>query len=53
MYPPILLLQPAIATKLVNTRLRVISQAKENAKENGMEGTQFPWEQAVTGERKQ
>lgn len=49
MYPPVLLLHPDIALQLLKARLRVVEQAKTNAELNGMKGTQFPWEQCVTG----
>lgn len=49
MYSPFLLLQPQLAQSMLNTRLRVLNQARKNAVNNKVEGAQFPWEQGVSG----
>ncbi|XP_055591897.1 protein-glucosylgalactosylhydroxylysine glucosidase-like [Uranotaenia lowii] len=49
MYPPILLIDPVNAAKLLHYRSVVFRAAENNAKKNGYEGWQFPWESAFTG----
>jgi trehalose/maltose hydrolase-like predicted phosphorylase len=42
--PPLLLLQPEGARALLDYRTRMIEGARNNAKLNGRDGLQFPWE---------
>lgn len=49
MYPPILLMDPQNARKLLRYRTVVHQAAVDIAKKNGYEGWQFPWESAFTG----
>ena len=41
---------PHIARNLLNYRYQRLPAARENARRNGFEGAQFPWESAATGE---
>ncbi|XP_076098796.1 protein-glucosylgalactosylhydroxylysine glucosidase-like isoform X1 [Mytilus galloprovincialis] len=47
--PPIMMFHPNLARLMINSRIRVLDTAKENAKGTGYLGARFPWEQAVTG----
>lgn len=49
MYPPILLMDPVNARRLLRYRTVVYRAAADNAAQNGYEGWQFPWESAFTG----
>ncbi|XP_058447939.1 protein-glucosylgalactosylhydroxylysine glucosidase-like [Malaya genurostris] len=49
MYPPVLLMDPLNARKLLRYRTVVQQAAADNAAKNGYEGWQFPWESAFTG----
>lgn len=49
--PPLLLLQPQGARAVLDYRTRMITGARNNAKLNGRDGLQFPWESGPeTGE---
>jgi len=50
MFPPLLMLQPAIAKSLLEYRWEMLPQARQNAFAHGYEGAQFPWESAETGQ---
>ncbi|VDI81940.1 Hypothetical predicted protein, partial [Mytilus galloprovincialis] len=47
--PPIMMFHPNLARLMINSRIRVLDTAMENAKGTGYLGARFPWEQAVTG----
>jgi hypothetical protein len=47
--PPIMIFHPDLARLMINSRIRVLDIAKNNAKSSGYQGAKFPWEQAVTG----
>ncbi|XP_019931929.3 protein-glucosylgalactosylhydroxylysine glucosidase [Aedes albopictus] len=49
MYPPILLMDPQNARKLLRYRTVVHQAAVDIAKKNEYDGWQFPWESAFTG----
>ncbi|XP_058818368.1 protein-glucosylgalactosylhydroxylysine glucosidase-like [Topomyia yanbarensis] len=49
MYPPILLMDPLNARRLLHYRTIVHRAAADNAAKNGYEGWQFVWESAFTG----
>ncbi|XP_019643989.1 PREDICTED: acid trehalase-like protein 1 [Branchiostoma belcheri] len=49
MYPPILLLHPALAKDILSYRIHVRGPAYDRARENGHQGLRFPWESAFTG----
>uniref|UniRef100_A0A2M4ACX0 Protein-glucosylgalactosylhydroxylysine glucosidase n=1 Tax=Anopheles triannulatus TaxID=58253 RepID=A0A2M4ACX0_9DIPT len=49
MFPPILLLDPANARKLLHYRTLVTQAVADNARSNGYEGWQYAWESAFTG----
>uniref|UniRef100_A0A182MI62 Protein-glucosylgalactosylhydroxylysine glucosidase n=1 Tax=Anopheles culicifacies TaxID=139723 RepID=A0A182MI62_9DIPT len=49
MFPPILLLDPLNARKLLHYRTLVTDVAADNARANGYEGWQYAWESAYTG----
>ncbi|XP_035912953.1 protein-glucosylgalactosylhydroxylysine glucosidase-like [Anopheles stephensi] len=49
MFPPILLLDPANARKLLHYRTLVTEAAADYARSNGYEGWQYAWESAFTG----
>ena len=46
--PPLLLLQPDAARGLLEFRTRALDAARNNAKLNGLQGIQFPWESGPT-----
>lgn len=48
--PPIMIFHPAMARRMIGSRIRVLDQSKRNAEMNGYRGAKFPWEQASTGE---
>ncbi|XP_040164349.1 protein-glucosylgalactosylhydroxylysine glucosidase-like isoform X1 [Anopheles arabiensis] len=49
MFPPILLLDPQNARKLLHYRTLVTEAAADYARRNGYEGWQYAWESAYTG----
>ncbi|XP_050079008.1 protein-glucosylgalactosylhydroxylysine glucosidase-like [Anopheles maculipalpis] len=49
MFPPILLLDPGNARKLLHYRTLVTEAASDYARSNGYEGWQYAWESAFTG----
>lgn len=49
MFPALLLLQPAIATSLIEYRYQRLQPAKHNAFSHGYKGAMFPWESAASG----
>uniref|UniRef100_A0A182IXF6 Protein-glucosylgalactosylhydroxylysine glucosidase n=1 Tax=Anopheles atroparvus TaxID=41427 RepID=A0A182IXF6_ANOAO len=49
MFPPILLLDPQNARKLLHYRTLVTEAAADYARSNGYEGWQYAWESAYTG----
>lgn len=49
MYPPMLLLHPDIGESLIEYRLHRIPGAMAKAAGDGLNGTMFPWESALTG----
>ncbi|XP_053673426.1 protein-glucosylgalactosylhydroxylysine glucosidase-like [Anopheles nili] len=49
MFPPILLLDPGNARKLLHYRTLVTEAAADNARSNGYKGWQYAWESAFTG----
>ncbi|XP_063294843.1 protein-glucosylgalactosylhydroxylysine glucosidase isoform X1 [Pelobates fuscus] len=48
-YPNILLFYPEMAAHILKYRIRTLSGAGENAKQQGYKGAKFPWESALTG----
>lgn len=49
MYPPLLVLQPAIAKSLLEYRFERLEAAKQNALSHGYRGAMFPWESSEEG----
>ena len=49
MFPPVLLLHPATARRLLEYRWARLGQAEDYAASSGWEGARFPWESAFTG----
>jgi len=49
MYPPLLVMQPAIAKSLLEYRFQRMSAAKKNAFSHGFKGAMFPWESSAEG----
>ncbi len=49
MYPPLLILQPAIARSLLEYRFERLEAAKQNAFAHGYAGAMYPWESAGDG----
>lgn len=50
MYPPLLLLQPAIAKSLLEYRYERLEAAKQNAFSHGFQGAMYPWESDDRGQ---
>ncbi|MFT6853992.1 MAG: trehalose/maltose hydrolase-like predicted phosphorylase [Cyclobacteriaceae bacterium] len=50
MYPPLLMLQPAIAKSLLEYRFERLQAAKQNAFSHGYKGAMFPWESDQDGQ---
>lgn len=50
MLPVFIYTAPEIARNLLNYRHQRLPAARENARKNGFQGAQFPWESADTGE---
>jgi kojibiose phosphorylase len=50
MLPVFIYTSPHIARNLLNYRYQRLSAAREKARQNGLEGAQFPWESADTGD---
>lgn len=44
MFPPLLMLQPAMAKSLLEYRFERMEAARQNAKSHGYRGVMFPWE---------
>lgn len=49
MYPPLLVLQPAIAKSLLEYRFQRLDAARQNAFSHGYKGAMFPWESSDKG----
>jgi trehalose/maltose hydrolase-like predicted phosphorylase len=49
MYPPLLVMQPAIAKSLLEYRFQRMAAAKKNAFSHGFKGAMFPWESSAEG----
>ncbi len=49
MYPPLLVMQPAIAKSLLEYRYQRLEAAKKNALSHGFKGAMFPWESSAKG----
>ena len=49
MYPPVLMLQPAIARSLLDYRFERLEAAKRNAFSHGYKGAMYPWESSDDG----
>ncbi|GIV35894.1 MAG: hypothetical protein KatS3mg032_0273 [Cyclobacteriaceae bacterium] len=49
MYPPLLVLQPAIARSLLEYRYQRLDAARRNAFAHGYRGAMFPWESSAEG----
>ncbi|XP_070563897.1 LOW QUALITY PROTEIN: protein-glucosylgalactosylhydroxylysine glucosidase-like [Ptychodera flava] len=47
--PPIMMFFPKMATRMIESRVRVLDVVEEYANETGYEGVRFPWEQCYTG----
>jgi trehalose/maltose hydrolase-like predicted phosphorylase len=50
MLPVFIYTAPDVARRLLNYRYQRLPRARENARQNGFLGAQFPWESADTGE---
>jgi len=50
MYPVLLLLQPDMAREMLEYRLDRLPAARQNARDKGFPGADFPWESAATGQ---
>ena len=49
MYPPLLMMHAEMSKRLIATRFRTVTAAKNNAKNTGYDGLRYPWESAFTG----
>lgn len=49
MYPPLLVLQPALAKSLLEYRYQRLAAARQNAFAHGYRGAMFPWESSADG----
>ncbi len=49
MYPPLLVMQPAIAKSILDYRFERLDAARQNAFAHGFQGAMFPWESADDG----
>ncbi|HCW08517.1 MAG TPA: glycosyl hydrolase family 65, partial [Cytophagales bacterium] len=49
MYPPLLVMQPAIAKSILEYRFNRLESAKKNAFSHGYRGAMFPWESSAEG----
>ncbi|MEM7571482.1 MAG: glycoside hydrolase family 65 protein [Bacteroidota bacterium] len=49
MYPPVLVMQPEIASSLMEYRFERLSMAERNAYSHGYAGAMYPWESADDG----
>ncbi len=49
MFPALLMAQPKAARAMLDYRFRCLPRARDNARLNGFQGIQFPWESGVTG----
>lgn len=49
MYPPLLVLHPAMAKSLLEYRYQRLEAAKQNAFSHGYKGAMFPWESSAEG----
>ncbi|KAL4217202.1 hypothetical protein ACF0H5_023655 [Mactra antiquata] len=47
--PPIMMIHPGMARRMIGARIRVMDQARVNARDDGFDGIKFPWEQGLTG----
>ncbi|MBS2210740.1 glycoside hydrolase family 65 protein [Carboxylicivirga mesophila] len=50
MYPPLLLLQPAMGRSMMNYRVDRLHKAKKKARNFGFKGAMYPWESDDSGE---
>ena len=50
MFPPVALLHPELGRNFVDYRFKTLPGAKRNAAARGLEGAQFAWESAETGD---
>jgi trehalose/maltose hydrolase-like predicted phosphorylase len=50
MFPPLLVLHPAIARSMVGFRYRALAAARRNAGRNGYRGAMYPWESDELGD---
>lgn len=50
MYPPLLVMQPAIARSLLEYRFERLDAARQNAFAHGYQGAMFPWESSDQGD---
>src|SRR6266516_2260587 len=50
MFPPLLVLHPAIARSMVGFRYRALGAARRNAARNGYRGAMYPWESDELGD---
>lgn len=50
MFPPLLLMHPAMAKSMVMFRCRALESAKANARKNNYRGAMYPWESDERGE---
>ncbi len=50
MFPPLLVLHPAVARSMVGFRYRALGAARRNAARNGYRGAMYPWESDELGD---
>lgn len=50
MYPPLLVMNPAVGRSLMDYRCRFVAQAEANAVNHGYSGAMYPWEADMSGE---
>src|SRR5207245_7250394 len=50
MFPPLLVLHPAIARSMVGFRYGALAAARRNARSNGYRGAMYPWESDELGD---
>ena len=49
MYPPLLVMQPAFASSMLDFRIATLPQAKRRAAQAGYSGAMYPWESDLQG----
>lgn len=47
--PSVLIFHPHMARVMIQSRMRVLEAAADNAEMSGYDGIRFPWEQAYSG----